>query len=186
MELGLTGGSLDSPFAVFYGDSHEAEPVAVTGRLVLDSPDHMNIKGVKIKFEGNWRVSWTEAGTPNGSTGTTQTIREKGTLLSNEQQCFPAPGAPATTHRIAPGKHEWRFKFMLDPCLPESIEGLHGNFVVYDLTAEIDRGYMSKALGATKHVRVIRTLSRDMMETVPFPYVSAFSGRRSGANFRLE
>jgi hypothetical protein len=76
------------------------------------------------------------------------------------------------THRIAPGKHEWRFKFILDPTLPESVEGLDGSFIVYDLTAEIDRGYMSKTLLATKHARIIRTLSRDLTDTVPLPYVS--------------
>jgi hypothetical protein len=76
------------------------------------------------------------------------------------------------THRIGPGSHKWRFKFTLDPSMPESVEGLNGNFIVYDLTAEIDRGYMSKTLVATKHVRVLRTLSRDLTETVPLPYVS--------------
>lgn len=133
----------------------------------------MNVRGIKLKIEGKWRVSWTNYGSAaSGNPSSTQLVREKGILLSEEKQFIPAPGAPPTTHRIAPGRHEWRFEFMLDPKLPESVEGLAGNYVVYNLSAEIDRGYMSKSLSATKHVRVIRTLSRDMTETVPFPYVS--------------
>jgi hypothetical protein len=165
--------SLDSPFAVFYGDEHEAQPVSVSGTLVLNNPDHMNVRGVKVKLEGKWRVTWALNPSPVASQAqSSQTIRDKGKLISEEQQFVPAPGTPATTHRIAPGRHEWRFQFMLDPSLPESVEGLAGCFVVYTLSAELDRGYMSKALVASKHVRVVRTLSRDMTETVPFPYVS--------------
>jgi hypothetical protein len=164
---------LDSPFAVFYGDSHEAEPVPVSGTLVLHNTDHMNVRSIKLKIEGKWRVGWTSyASQLIGSGNSTQLIRDKGILLSEEKQFIPAAGAPSTTHRIAPGRHEWRFEFMLEPTLPESVEGLSGNYVVYNLSAEVDRGYMSKSLLATKHLRVIRTLSRDMTETVPFPYVS--------------
>jgi len=133
----------------------------------------MNVRGIKIKIEGKWRVAWTSHGSAeSGSANSTQLVRDKGILLSEDKQFIPAVGAPSTTHRIAPGRHEWRFEFTLDPKLPESVEGLAGNYVVYNLSAEIDRGYMSKSLLATKHLRVIRTLSRDMSETVPFPYVS--------------
>ncbi|KAF2670337.1 hypothetical protein BT63DRAFT_413073 [Microthyrium microscopicum] len=161
---------LDDPFPVFYGDSHEAEPVAVSGVVILNNPDHMNVRGIKIKLEGKWRVNWTIPGAPGNNNAAQNVVRDKGILVSEEQQFIPAPGAPVTTHRIAPGRHEWRFKFMLDPSLPESVEGLSSSFVVYNLTAEFDRGYMSKSLTATKHVRVVRTLSQDMTETVPFPY----------------
>jgi len=172
--------SLDSPFAVFYGDQHEAEPVTISGSLVLNSPDHMNIRGVKIKFEGKWKVTWAALPPPgSSSSATSSTIRDKGTLVSEETQFIPAPGAPYTTHRIAPGRHEWRFSFTLDPSQPESVEGLSGCFVVYTLSAEIDRGYLNKSLVASQHVRVVRTLSRDMSETVPFPYVSVIDDRRS-------
>lgn len=51
------------------------------------------------------------------------------------------------------------------------MEGLGTNWIVYDLNATVDRGYMSKHLTATHHIRVIRTLGRDLMETVPMEQV---------------
>lgn len=112
----------------------------------------------------------------NTPTSTTQNVshtmvHDKGTLVREEQVIFPSGLHTGSTHRIAPGKHEWRFKFVMDPNLPESVEGLPGSCIIYNLAAEIDRGYMSKSLLARKHVRIIRTLSRDLTETIPFPYV---------------
>jgi hypothetical protein len=169
----LTSGSLDSPFIVFYGDQHEAEPATLTGSVVLNNPDHMNVRNIRVKLEGKWRVSWAVNNGPSSPPSqSSQMIRDRGVVVADEQTFIPAPGEPVTTHRIAPGRHEWRFSFTLDPTLPESVEGLSGNFVVYHLTAELDRGYLSKGFLARKHVRIVRTLSRDMTETVPFPYVS--------------
>jgi len=158
---------LDSPFVVFDGDAHEAEPVELSGTLHLSNPDHMNVRSIKIKLEGKWKVSWLVEPTVSSLT-----IRDKGIIIDEELMLYPTEGQSGTvTHKIAPGCHEWRFKFLLDPFIPESVEGLAGSFVVYDLKAEIDRGYMSKNLLADKHVRVIRALGRDMTETVPMPYV---------------
>jgi arrestin-related trafficking adapter 4/5/7 len=172
---------------VFYGDQHEAEPVTLSGSVVLNNPDHMNVRNIKIKLEGRWRVSWAVGNTPSSPPSqSSQMSRDRGTVLSEEQTFIPAPGEPVTTHRIAPGRHEWRFSFVLDPSLPESVEGLSGNFVVYNLAAELDRGYMSKNILARKHVRIVRTLSRDMTETVPFPYVSlSYPAAISGQTDRL-
>jgi hypothetical protein len=170
----LITDSLDSPFVVFYGDQHEATPVELAGSLILNSTDSMNIRSIKVRLEGKWKVSWSVSGSAAvamgaNSNGGHAMIRDSGKLVEDEHTIFPST---QTTHRIASGRHEWRFKFTLDPSLPESVEGLSSGYVVYDLTAEIDRGYMSKGLMAKKHVRIIRTLSRDMTETVPFPYVS--------------
>ena len=139
----------------------------LTGTLRLENSDHMNVRSIKIRFEGKWKVAWyVEPG------ASSLQIREKGTILNEELNLYPAEGVGSSnvTHKIAPGVHEWRFKFVLDPYLPESVEGLANSFCVYDLKAEIDRGYMSKALFAEKHVRIVRTLGRDTTETVPLPY----------------
>jgi arrestin-related trafficking adapter 4/5/7 len=176
--------SLDSPFVVFYGDHHEASPVELAGAIVLNATDHMNIRSIKIKLEGRWKVSWSVSGSVAMSMGVNSNggqamVQDSGKLVEDDQVIFPTPagaapgvGAASTIHRLGRGRHEWRFKFTLDPTLPESVEGLQSGHVVYDLSAEIDRGYMSSRLLAKKHVRIIRTLSRDMTETVPFPYVS--------------
>jgi hypothetical protein len=127
----------------------------------------MNVRSIKIRLEGKWKVAWyVEPG------ASSLQIREKGTILNEELNLYPAEGVGSSnvTHKIAPGVHEWRFKFVLDPYLPESVEGLSSSFCVYDLKAEIDRGYMSKALFAEKHLRIVRTLGRDTTETVPLPY----------------
>ena len=102
----------------------------------------------------------------------TMVIRDKGTILSEERVLYPTDSQSNASHKIAPGSHEWRFSFQMGSHLPESVEGLSGNYIVYDLTAEIDRGYMSKNLVATKHLRVVRTFGRDLTDTVPMPYVS--------------
>jgi hypothetical protein len=133
----------------------------------------MSVRSIKIRFEGKWKVTWSlNSPTSSSPNVSTNVIRDKGTLVSEEQVIFPSGLHTGSTHRIAPGKHEWRFKFVMDPNLPESVEGLPGSCIVYNLSAEIDRGYMSKSLLARKHVRIIRTLSRDLTETIPLPYVS--------------
>ncbi|QDS72182.1 hypothetical protein FKW77_004812 [Venturia effusa] len=157
---------LDNPFVVFQGDPHEAEPVELSGTLHLNNPESINIRSIKIKLEGRWKVSWFV----EPAVSSLQ-VRDKGIIMDEELNLYPADGAStATSHKIAPGTHDWRFSFRMDPSIPESVEGLPGSFVVYDLKAEIDRGWGSKNLLAEKHVRVIRTLGRDMSETVPLPY----------------
>ncbi|KAJ4376400.1 hypothetical protein N0V83_001683 [Neocucurbitaria cava] len=56
--------------------------------------------------------------------------------------------------------------------LDQSVEGLPTNWVVYNLKASVDRGYMSKQLSATSHIRVIRTLGRDMLESMPMEQIN--------------
>ncbi|KAF2396970.1 hypothetical protein EJ06DRAFT_181485 [Trichodelitschia bisporula] len=156
---------LDTPFVVFTGEAAEAEPATLAGTLHLNCPDHMNVRAVRIRLEGKWKVSWPVEGGAAGAA-----VRDKGSVISEERLLYPTEGGSGATHKIAPGNHEWPFKFTLDPAMPESLEGLPGAYIVYDLHAEIDRGYMSKTLTATKHVRVIRTLGRDVSDTVPLPY----------------
>lgn len=157
---------LDSPFAVFYGEPHEADPVEVSGTLVLNNADPINVRNITIKLEGRWRVSWFVEPTVS-----TLQIRDRGVHYKQVQVLYPAEGVSnIVAHKIAPGTHEWRFKFTLNPDLPESVEGLPGSYIVYELVADIDRGYMVKKMIAKKQLRTIRTLGRDITDTVPMPY----------------
>lgn len=61
------------------------------------------------------------------------------------------------------GVHEWNFKFTLRGSLPESVEGLAGSYIVYNLHATMDRGMMAKTLYADKHLRIIRTLASEIL-----------------------
>jgi hypothetical protein len=56
--------------------------------------------------------------------------------------------------------------------LDQSVEGLPTNWVVYNLKATVDRGYMSKQLSAVSHIRVIRTLGRDLLESMPMEQIN--------------
>jgi hypothetical protein len=92
-------------------------------------------------------------------------------FLHETLNLFPSDGKSKNSHKINAGYHEWDFKFTLPGNTDESVEGLGTNWIVYNLSATVDRGYMSKQLSATSHIRVIRTLGRDMMETQPMEQV---------------
>jgi len=66
---------------------------------------------------------------------------------------------------IQPGNHQFRFSFPLAGDTPESIEGMTGNHIVYDLKATAERGFATKDIVARKHLRIIRTLGPDAMES---------------------
>jgi hypothetical protein len=68
--------------------------------------------------------------------------------------------------------HEWDFKFKMPSKLEESVEGLPTNWIVYNLKATVDKGYMSKPLTASSHIRVIRTLGRDLLDSVPMEQIN--------------
>lgn len=101
------------------------------------------------------------------NTVTPQPISQKQHFLTEHLTLFPVSGSHTKAHKINAGAHEWDFKFKMPSHLDESVEGLPTNYIIYNLKASVDRGYMSKPLLATSHIRVIRTLARDLMETVP-------------------
>ena len=74
----------------------------------------------------------------------------------------------AGTHKINKGIIEWPFEFTLLPSMPESVEGLASSWLVYNLYASVERpglGWNQKQLSAMEHVRLVRTLGMDDMET---------------------
>jgi hypothetical protein len=104
-----------------------------------------------------------------------QPITQKTNFLVDTLTLFPVSCSDKTSskaHKINAGYHEWDFKFKMPSNLDQSVEGLPTNWVVYNLKATVDRGYMSKQLSASSHIRVIRTLGRDMLESMPMEQVS--------------
>ena len=69
------------------------------------------------------------------------------------------------------GNHELPFEFSIPGDTSESVEGLPGNFVVYELKAVADRGIMAKDLTARRNLRIIRMPREDSMELLD-PQVS--------------
>ncbi|KAL1618009.1 hypothetical protein SLS54_007542 [Diplodia seriata] len=148
----------DSPFIVFQGDAHHAESVTLTGKLVLTNHDSIPVRSIKLSLIGTRKVSWlTNAVNP-------QQIVYKDEFLREHLQIYPTDlGVKKTVHHMGPGVHEWNFKFTLRGSLPESVEGLAGSYIVYNLHATMDRGMMAKTLYADKHLRIIRTLASEIL-----------------------
>jgi hypothetical protein len=101
-----------------------------------------------------------------------QPISHKTHFLVEHVNLFPVDGSKHKAHKINAGHHEWDFSFKMPQNLDQSVEGLPTNWIVYNLKATMDRGYMSKQLHATSHIRVIRTLGRDLLETMPMEQIN--------------
>lgn len=70
------------------------------------------------------------------------------------------------THKINSGSIEWPFEYTLDPSMPESIEGMNSTYIVYYLHASVSRpGWNAKDITTTQHIRIVRTLGGEQMET---------------------
>ncbi|KAF1941700.1 carbon catabolite repression protein cred [Clathrospora elynae] len=158
----------ESPFVVFYGESSEAHETELKGKLILNNPESMSVRSIRITLTGTRKVSWHLTNTVSP-----QPITEKRTFLTEELNLFPVEaGSKTKAHKLNSGYHAWDFSFKLPPNLDQSVEGLPTNYIVYDLKASVDRGYMSKQLSAMSHIRVIRTLGRDMLESMPMEQIN--------------
>ncbi|KAJ4350437.1 uncharacterized protein N0V89_009058 [Didymosphaeria variabile] len=156
-----------SPFIVFYGESSEAQSTELTGKLILNNPESMSVKSIRMTLQGTRKVAWHTT-----NTVTPQPISQKTNFLLENLSLFPVDGSKNKAHKINAGVHEWEFKFKMPSTLDESVEGLPTNWIVYNLKATVDRGYISKPLSACSHIRVIRTLGRDLMESVPMEQIN--------------
>ncbi|KAF2009381.1 hypothetical protein BU24DRAFT_358230 [Aaosphaeria arxii CBS 175.79] len=157
----------NSPFVVFYGEPSESQPTDLAGKLVLSNPESMSVKGIKMTLIGMRRIAWHTS-----NTVTPQPIMNKCEFMRETLNLFPADGNKNKPHKINAGYHEWDFKFTLPGNTDESVEGISTNWIVYNLSATVDRGYMSKQLTANQHIRIIRTLGRDLLETVPMEQIN--------------
>lgn len=68
------------------------------------------------------------------------------------------PTTGASVKRIASGIVEYPYSFELPGDISESIEGLIGQFVEYNLKAYADRPLLAAKLEAKRHLRIVRTL----------------------------
>ncbi|KAF2825213.1 hypothetical protein CC86DRAFT_294995 [Ophiobolus disseminans] len=157
----------DSPFVVFYGESSESHETVLKGKLVLTNPEPISVRSVRITLTGTRKISWHLTNTVSP-----QPIANKTQFVTENVNLFPVDGSKNKAHKINAGYHEWDFSFKLPANLDQSVEGLPTNWVVYNLKATVDRGYMSKQLSATSHIRVIRTLGRDLLETMPMEQIN--------------
>jgi len=143
-------------FIVFHGDQHEAQTIKLNGVVRLTSPDAMSIKNVKIWLEGKRRISWFYMGGMAAGE-----VSDKKTFW-HEERALGTSG----THKINSGTIEWPFEYTLDPSMPESIEGMNSTYIVYYLHASVSRpGWNAKDITATQHIRIVRTLGSEQMET---------------------
>ncbi|OAL52617.1 hypothetical protein IQ07DRAFT_378564 [Pyrenochaeta sp. DS3sAY3a] len=158
----------ESPFVVFYGESSESHETELKGKLILQNPESISVRSIRITLAGTRKVSWHLTNTVSP-----QPITQKTNFLIENLNLFPVNGDNKNkAHKINAGYHEWDFSFKMPSNLDQSVEGLPTNWVVYNLKASVDRGYMSKQLSANTHIRVIRTLGRDLLESMPMEQIN--------------
>lgn len=68
------------------------------------------------------------------------------------------PVTREAVRKLKPGTTEYRYSFTLDGDTSESIEGIPGQCVEYDLKAFAERPRFSSRLQAQHHLRIVRTL----------------------------
>ncbi|KAF1829655.1 hypothetical protein BDW02DRAFT_137875 [Decorospora gaudefroyi] len=158
----------ESPFVVFYGEPSESQETELRGKLILNKPESMTVKNIRVTLTGTRKVSWYLTNTVSS-----QPVTQKTNFLVDDLILFPLEaGTKPKAHKLNAGYHEWDFKFKMPRDLDQSVEGLPTNWIVYTLSATVDRGYMSKQLSASAHIRVIRTLGRDMLDSVPMEQIN--------------
>lgn len=105
------------------------------------------------------------------NTVTPQPVLSKRTFLHKELPIYPTDGSKKQAHTMGAGAHEWPFRFEIPGDTDESVEGLASSYIIYELHASVDRGYMTKDLTTKKHIRIVRTLGQDLMEAIPMEQV---------------
>lgn len=146
----------DSRFIVFHGSEHEATSVKLTGRVRLTTSEPTTIMRPRVRLEGKRKIRWYYLGPVSHS------IVEDKRIFWNEEQKLGVE----TPHKVKAGTMEWAFEFTLDPSMPESVEGLRESHIVYHLHASVSRpGWNAKDVLAQEHVRLVRTLGPESMET---------------------
>ncbi|ODV63915.1 arrestin C-terminal domain-containing protein ASCRUDRAFT_73657 [Ascoidea rubescens DSM 1968] len=69
-----------------------------------------------------------------------------------------------TSFFLEKGNYEFPFSFVLPGTIPESVLGLKNAVLYYKIQSTLHKGKLSKDISATKHLRVIRTLTPDSLE----------------------
>ncbi|KAJ9640379.1 hypothetical protein H2199_005918 [Coniosporium tulheliwenetii] len=167
----------DNDIILLQGHRSEAPPATVTGKLVLDTPDDINVKTIKIKLEGVQKIAYgtmpstrlaeqTEWATPS-------MIQDKETFLRDERILYPTDGGKGKPHKLGAGHKEWTFEFSIPGEAPESVEGLANSYIIYNMTASVSTaGFMTRDLVAKSHIRVVRTLSFDALDAGPMEQIN--------------
>ncbi|KAK3717366.1 hypothetical protein LTR37_005755 [Vermiconidia calcicola] len=144
-------------FIVFNGSEHEATSVKLQGVVRLTTPEPTSILKPKVRLEGRRKISWLYMGGMSAGE-----VSDKRTFWTQEQKL----GNLESTHKVKAGVIEWPFEFELSPSMPESVEGLRETYIAYHLSASVSRpGWNTKDICAQKHIRIVRTLGQDSMET---------------------
>jgi hypothetical protein len=53
----LTAARPQSPFVVFYGDPSESQSAELVGKLVLNNPEPMSVRSIKLSLTGMRKIS---------------------------------------------------------------------------------------------------------------------------------
>jgi hypothetical protein len=53
-----------SPFVVFYGDPSESQSADLVGKLVLNNPESMSVRSIKLSLTGMRKISYVHGYSP--------------------------------------------------------------------------------------------------------------------------
>ncbi|EEB06641.1 arrestin/PY protein 2 [Schizosaccharomyces japonicus yFS275] len=147
---------------VLYGESVDT-PVALTGVVVLSVRESFEARSLVLRLDGRSFVSWNEETRP----GNSRTRRQSKQLLEKRWSFLPFGDGVKT---IGKGNYEYPFEYTLPPDLQESIEGISNCYIVYSLTASLERAAYNTANIETRlPFRIVRTIppnNLDLLHTV--------------------
>ncbi|KAI5455627.1 hypothetical protein BGZ63DRAFT_138584 [Mariannaea sp. PMI_226] len=140
---------------VFRGDENASSSQLLRGVVVLCVHSRFKIEDVHLQLAGTLRYSWRDP----------SLLGHKVNILDYRWPSFA--GRHGETMTLPPGNYEWPFEYLFPGDTVESIEGIPEASIVYKLKATISRGKLAIDIHTDRHVRVIRTLSVDSLETMP-------------------
>lgn len=134
-----------------HGEAPAAAPMAKSGSMKNSTTSLKNL-GLSLRSKSSTLLSLhLHALTLSSSTN----------LAASASSAAPPSKA---AHVLVLGNYEFPFSAILPGTMPESVEGLPGASVTYKLHSTLERGKFHAAMSASKHVRVVRTMTTDAVE----------------------
>ncbi|KAJ8105479.1 hypothetical protein OPT61_g10152 [Boeremia exigua] len=150
---------LDTPtVSVRRGGKHR-----VRGRVVFLNSSKVRVTSVTVSLTGVQQTLW------HTDTMTADRIRSKDVIIYRERPIFPnqITNSDWPLCSIGAGNFVWPFEFDLGATPFESVSGLGGSFVNYEIRATLAfAGPFSKKLFARKQIRVVRSPCVEYMDDV--------------------
>lgn len=136
----------------------EAEPVLLSGNVVLHLPENADIKDITLQFRGKARFASSNDSLSFTASGSTYHICEHDWSFLE--------GKKTHSHTLKAGRHSFPFRLHVGSHLPSSISTpvFGGANISYKLRAVVHRPGFIHNLHATLPITIIRSLTPDSLE----------------------